>query len=150
MRNRLFLDTQPGEALVELCHLAAGVDSDVFFNDKPSITADPIAAANVYAVWDRLTSMNTGPTYLARSLDRGATWQTPQPIYDPGVNKQTISNVVVVLPNGALVNLFDGCAISLPAHREGEVPVGLMLAASGGSDRRIFELAAGMEAAIRV
>ena len=46
--------------------------------------------------------------------------------------------------------LPDGCAISLPAHREGEVPVGLMLAAAGGSDRRIFELAAGMEGAIRV
>ena len=36
------------------------------------------------------------------------------------------------------------------AHREGEVPVGLMLAAAGGADRRIFELAAGMEDAIRV
>ena len=54
------------------------------------------------------------------------------------------------LRNCALVNLFDGCAISLPAHRESEAPVGLMLAASGGSDRRIFELAAGMEAVIRV
>jgi aspartyl-tRNA(Asn)/glutamyl-tRNA(Gln) amidotransferase subunit A len=49
-----------------------------------------------------------------------------------------------------LINMIDGCAISLPAHREGEVPVGLMLAAPGGSDRRIFELAAGMEGAIRV
>jgi Asp-tRNA(Asn)/Glu-tRNA(Gln) amidotransferase A subunit family amidase len=28
--------------------------------------------------------------------------------------------------------------------------VGLMLAASGGSDRRIFELAAGIEPAIRL
>ena len=46
--------------------------------------------------------------------------------------------------------MIDGCAISLPAHREGEVPVGLMLASAGGSDRRIFELAAGMEGAIRV
>jgi aspartyl-tRNA(Asn)/glutamyl-tRNA(Gln) amidotransferase subunit A len=46
--------------------------------------------------------------------------------------------------------MLDGCAISLPAHREGEVPVGLMLASSGGSDRRIFELAAGMENIIRV
>jgi aspartyl-tRNA(Asn)/glutamyl-tRNA(Gln) amidotransferase subunit A len=49
-----------------------------------------------------------------------------------------------------IADLADGCAISLPAHREGEVPVGLMLAASGGSDRRIFELAAGIEGAIRV
>jgi aspartyl-tRNA(Asn)/glutamyl-tRNA(Gln) amidotransferase subunit A len=54
------------------------------------------------------------------------------------------------LRNCTLINMIDGCAISLPAHREGEVPVGLMLAAAGGADRRIFELAAGMEAVIRV
>jgi aspartyl-tRNA(Asn)/glutamyl-tRNA(Gln) amidotransferase subunit A len=54
------------------------------------------------------------------------------------------------LRNPSLINMIDGCAISLPAEREGEVPVGLMLAAAGGSDRRIFELAAGMEGAIRV
>src|SRR6202790_1911293 len=49
------------------------------------------------------------------------------------------------LRNCSLVNMIDGCAISLPVHRVCEVPVGLMLAAAGGSDRRIFELAAGME-----
>jgi aspartyl-tRNA(Asn)/glutamyl-tRNA(Gln) amidotransferase subunit A len=54
------------------------------------------------------------------------------------------------LRNCTLINMIDGCAISLPCHREGEVPVGLMLAACGGSDRRIFELAAAMEAVIRV
>jgi aspartyl-tRNA(Asn)/glutamyl-tRNA(Gln) amidotransferase subunit A len=54
------------------------------------------------------------------------------------------------LRNCTLINMFDGCAISLPAHREGEVPVGLMLAGSGGSDQRVMELAAGMEAVIRV
>jgi aspartyl-tRNA(Asn)/glutamyl-tRNA(Gln) amidotransferase subunit A len=54
------------------------------------------------------------------------------------------------LRNCALINLIDGCAISLPAHREGEVPVGLMLAAPGGADRRIFELAVALEPLIRV
>src|ERR1700749_4819770 len=54
------------------------------------------------------------------------------------------------LRNPSLINMIDGCSISLPAERKGEVPVGLMLAAAGGSDRRIFELAAGMEGAIRV
>ena len=53
------------------------------------------------------------------------------------------------LRNCTLINMLDGCAISLPAHREGEVPVGLMLAGAGGSDRRIFELAGGMENVIR-
>jgi aspartyl-tRNA(Asn)/glutamyl-tRNA(Gln) amidotransferase subunit A len=57
---------------------------------------------------------------------------------------------VRALRNPSLINMIDGCAISLPAERRGEVPVGLMLSAAGGSDRRIFELAAGMEDAIRV
>jgi aspartyl-tRNA(Asn)/glutamyl-tRNA(Gln) amidotransferase subunit A len=54
------------------------------------------------------------------------------------------------LRNCTLINMIDGCAISLPAHREGEVPVGLMLASTGGNDRSLFELAAGIEGAIRV
>src|SRR5262245_4701777 len=54
------------------------------------------------------------------------------------------------LRNCTLINMIDGCAISLPAHRDGEVPVGFMVAATGGSDRRVFELAAAMEGAIRV
>ncbi|GAB1715602.1 MAG: Amidase [Nitrobacter sp.] len=53
------------------------------------------------------------------------------------------------LRNCALINTVDGCAISLPCHREGEAPVGLMLAAAGGSDERIFEIAAGIEPLIR-
>lgn len=56
---------------------------------------------------------------------------------------------VLSLRNCTLINTIDGCAISLPIHREGDAPVGLMLAASGGSDRRIFELAAGMENLVR-
>src|SRR3954454_298638 len=56
---------------------------------------------------------------------------------------------VLCLRNCTLINMIDGCAISLPAHRDGEVPVGLMLAGPGGTDRRIFELAAGIEDVIR-
>jgi aspartyl-tRNA(Asn)/glutamyl-tRNA(Gln) amidotransferase subunit A len=53
------------------------------------------------------------------------------------------------LRNCTLINTIDGCAISLPAHRQGDAPVGLMLAAAGGADRRIFELAAGIESLVR-
>src|SRR3954447_24996499 len=56
---------------------------------------------------------------------------------------------VLCLRNCTLINMIDGCAISLPAHRDDEVPVGLMLAGAGGTDRRIFELAAGMEGVVR-
>jgi aspartyl-tRNA(Asn)/glutamyl-tRNA(Gln) amidotransferase subunit A len=74
----------------------------------------------------------------------------PPRIADLADDKEFTRANLRALRNCTLINMIDGCAISLPAHREGEVPVGLMLASSGGSDRRIFELAAGMEAAIRV
>jgi aspartyl-tRNA(Asn)/glutamyl-tRNA(Gln) amidotransferase subunit A len=78
------------------------------------------------------------------------TANTPPRIADLADDKAFTSENLRALRNCTLINMIDGCAISLPAHREGEVPVGLMLAASAGSDRRILELAAGMEAVIRV
>src|SRR6202023_1251338 len=78
------------------------------------------------------------------------TANTPPRIADLTEDKAFTKANLLSLRNCTLINMIDGCAISLPCHREGEVPVGLMLAASGGSDRRIFELAAAMEGAIRV
>ena len=78
------------------------------------------------------------------------TANTPSRIADLADDKAFTTQNLRALRNCSLINMIDGCSISLPAHREGEVPVGLMLAATGGSDRRIFELAAGMEGAIRV
>jgi aspartyl-tRNA(Asn)/glutamyl-tRNA(Gln) amidotransferase subunit A len=75
---------------------------------------------------------------------------TPPRIADLADDKAFTKANLLSLRNCTLINMIDGCAISLPAHRDGEAPVGLMLAASGGSDRRIFELAAGMEDVIRV
>jgi aspartyl-tRNA(Asn)/glutamyl-tRNA(Gln) amidotransferase subunit A len=75
---------------------------------------------------------------------------TPPRIADLADDKAFTKANLLSLRNCTLINMIDGCAISLPCHREGEAPVGLMLAASGGSDRRIFELAAAMEVAIRV
>jgi len=78
------------------------------------------------------------------------TANTPPRIADLADDKAFTTANLRSLRNCALINLIDGCAISLPAHREGEVPVGLMLAAPGGADRRIFDLAAGMETVLRV
>jgi aspartyl-tRNA(Asn)/glutamyl-tRNA(Gln) amidotransferase subunit A len=78
------------------------------------------------------------------------TANTPPRIADLADDKAFAAANVLALRNCSLINMIDGCAISLPAQRESEVPVGLMLAAAGGSDRRIFELAAGMEGAICV
>ncbi|MHC4041783.1 amidase [Bradyrhizobium sp. 23AC] len=75
---------------------------------------------------------------------------TPPKIADLADDKAFTRENIRALRNCTLINMIDGCAISLPAHRQGDVPVGLMLAGAGGTDHRIFELAAGMEAVIRV
>jgi aspartyl-tRNA(Asn)/glutamyl-tRNA(Gln) amidotransferase subunit A len=75
---------------------------------------------------------------------------TPPRIADLADDKAFTKANLLSLRNCSLINMIDGCAISLPCHREGDVPVGLMLAASGGADRRIFELATAMEGVIRV
>jgi len=78
------------------------------------------------------------------------TANTPPRIADLADDKAFARENVRSLRNPSLINLVDGCAISLPAHRDGEVPLGLMLAGAGGADRRIFELAAALESVIRV
>ena len=50
-----------------------------------------------------------------------------------------------LLSNTSIINFFDLCAISLPLPRNGGLPVGLMLAARNGHDRRLFRIAAGVE-----
>jgi hypothetical protein len=80
-------------------------DDGSSFNDKNAITADPTDARFVYAVWDRLTG-NNGPTWFARTGDGGLTWEPAREIYFPGINRQTINNQVVVLPDGTLVLHF--------------------------------------------
>ena len=91
------------------------------FNDKNSLTADPFDSHYVYAIWDRLdapigqgsikSAENAvgyrGPTWFARSVDGGISWEPARQIFVPGNNDQTIGNVIVVLPNGTLVDVFD-------------------------------------------
>jgi hypothetical protein len=86
-------------------------DADVT-NDKESITADPSDPGRVYVVWDRLTGLahpdepiGTGPIWFARTTD-GA-WEPARPIFDPGSNAQTLGSVIIVLPDGTLVDAFN-------------------------------------------
>jgi aspartyl-tRNA(Asn)/glutamyl-tRNA(Gln) amidotransferase subunit A len=55
---------------------------------------------------------------------------------------------MLILRNTALGNFFDRCAISLPCHREGEAPVGLMLMGETLGDTRLFSIAAAVETAL--
>ncbi|WP_299454100.1 amidase [uncultured Pigmentiphaga sp.] len=52
---------------------------------------------------------------------------------------------LLMLRNPTFINFLDGCAISLPCHEPGSAPVGLMLAATHGQDRRLFAAARAVE-----
>lgn len=51
---------------------------------------------------------------------------------------------MLLLRNTAVANFFDLCAISLPLRSDG-LPIGLMLVARNGQDRRLLRLAAAVE-----
>lgn len=91
-----------------------------FFNDKESVTADPVHAGVAYVVWDRLESPNgnpradthtaafRGPTVFSKTIDGGRTWSPPQVIVNVPSRHQTIGNQIVVDPrSGTLYDFFD-------------------------------------------
>jgi hypothetical protein len=115
-------------------------DESQFFNDKNSITADPTDPRYVYAVWDRLAATGGGPAMLARSTDGGATWEGARPIYDPGQRSQTIGNVVAVLPNGTVVDVFT--RIDSPVGAPASASLNVIVSADkGGSWTGPFRIA---------
>ncbi len=52
----------------------------------------------------------------------------------------------LLLRNPSIINMLDGCAISLPCHAQGELPVGLMIWHAGMHDDEILGMAAQAEA----
>lgn len=58
------------------------------------------------------------------------------------------STNLLMLRNPTLFNFVDGCGLSLPCHKPGDAPVGLMLAGMHGQDEQILMLGAAIEAAL--
>ncbi|HXS28507.1 MAG TPA: amidase [Steroidobacteraceae bacterium] len=51
----------------------------------------------------------------------------------------------LALRNAAIANFLDRCAISIPVHRTGEAPVGLMLMGEHGEDAKLLAIARTLE-----
>ena len=56
---------------------------------------------------------------------------------------------LLILRNPTFINFLDGCALSVPCHRPGEAPVGLMLAGAAGRDRAVLSIGQAVEQALR-
>lgn len=54
----------------------------------------------------------------------------------------------LVLRNTFVVNFLDGCAASIPCHRAGDLPVGLMVVGQRREDEATMRLAAAIEAVV--
>ena len=56
---------------------------------------------------------------------------------------------LLILRNPTVANLLDLCAITLPNHRPGDLPSGLMLVGRNGSDGSVLGIAQAMEKALQ-
>ncbi|WP_051806518.1 sialidase family protein [Streptomyces sp. NRRL F-2747] len=92
------------------------VDEQPFFNDKPSLTADPVRKGTAYQVWNRLDNdppgpgSLDGPGYISLTRDGGRTWSRARPFVDTAAvpNTQTIGHQIVVdRHTGTLYDFFD-------------------------------------------
>lgn len=108
--------TWSGPALL----IADNAPTTQFFNDKESVTANPVKAGTAYAVWDRLEQPNgnpranlhtqafRGPTLFSKTVDGGKTWSKARVIVHVPSRQQTIGNQIVVDPkSGTLYNFFN-------------------------------------------
>ncbi|MFC7487474.1 hypothetical protein ACOCJ7_16985 [Knoellia sp. CPCC 206453] len=98
------------------CHNA----KSYLFNDKNSVTADPVHAGVAYQVWDRLVAPPAsaggfqrerayfGPTLMSKTTDFGATWSRPRIIVGLASQDQTIGNQIVIdRQTGVLYDFFN-------------------------------------------
>jgi Asp-tRNA(Asn)/Glu-tRNA(Gln) amidotransferase A subunit family amidase len=58
------------------------------------------------------------------------------------------STNALLLRNPSVVNMLDGCALSLPCHQPGELPVGLMVWHGRHRDDPVLDASIAIEAAL--
>jgi aspartyl-tRNA(Asn)/glutamyl-tRNA(Gln) amidotransferase subunit A len=90
----------------------------------------------------------------AASRDYDALLLPTTPIVAPPIAELSASDDayhaanMLMLRNSSFGNFLDRCATSLPVHRAGEAPVGLMVMGETLGDQKALEVAAGIEAAL--
>ena len=75
----------------------------------------------------------------------------PQATLAPGAERDEtfFSTNTLLLRNTSMVNMLDGCAISIPCHAPNELPVGLMVWAGALQDDPVLNIARQIELALK-
>ena len=93
-------------------------------------------------------------SFDARTRDFDCVLMPTVPIVAPAIaeldDERAYNRInMLILRNTALGNFLDRCSISVPCHRDGDAPVGLMLTGETMGDARLFSIAAAVERAVR-
>jgi len=92
---------------------------------------------------------------FARRLAEYPLWLMPTvPCVAPRVDELASDSAYfeanrLMLRNTSLVNFLDGCAVTLPCHEPGALPVGVSLVAAAGMDRQLLGAAARLQTLVR-
>jgi aspartyl-tRNA(Asn)/glutamyl-tRNA(Gln) amidotransferase subunit A len=123
-----------------------GGDYDPFVRERIERGRDVSAADYIDMLRARASLVRA---FDARLADLDGLVLPTVPIVAPTIAEMSTAEAaaknLLLLRNTALVNFFDLCAISLPLPREGSLPVGLMLVARNGEDRKLLRMAAAVE-----
>lgn len=97
---------------------------------------------------ERRATLTAGVAQRLEGLDAFACPTSPivAPALDAfGTDEEYLRLNALVLRNPTVVNLLDGCSISVPMHAEGEPPSGMMISAMSGHDAAVLRIAAWIE-----
>jgi hypothetical protein len=121
-------------------------DKAYVFDDKESVTADPVHPGVAYAVWDRLLAPPAsgfgfqreqayfGPALFSKTTDFGRTWSRPQVIVGGPSQDQTIGNQIVVnRQTGTLYDFFNLIQNTSNAHNQRGNSVAFVTSTDGGA-----------------
>jgi aspartyl-tRNA(Asn)/glutamyl-tRNA(Gln) amidotransferase subunit A len=126
---------------------AHGADFDPFVRARLEQAGKTLAADYVNLLHERLALVRAMD---ARLGDLDAIVMPANAIVAPTIAEcrdpaTALARNTLLLRNAQIVNFFDLCAISLPLPRNDGLPVGLMLVARNGQDRRLLRIAAAVE-----
>lgn len=131
-----------------------GDEFDPFVRQR-SMAGAEISAGDQKARYRAKAELVAGFNNAFRQLEADALVYPTTPCIAPAISEtDDPDNARIVnlrcLRNTVTVNFFDGCSISLPCHRKGQAPVGLMVSSINGEDENLYSVSAAIEQVLKM